>query len=113
MLEFFRKLFRQGEPLTPADIFEDYDPHLDNPDVWKDHVCEDRWLTARFRIGRCPDCGSDAGWFEGPQALEITVNLFCANRECGAGFVVHELPSGDYVSGRIKEPKFRATNPEG
>lgn len=34
---------------------------------------------------RCPDCGSTAGFYEGPSG-GISTNVFCANRECRSGF---------------------------
>lgn len=44
-------------------------------------------LYAIIAGGKCPDCGSTKGFYEGPSG-GISTNIFCANDACGAGFNV-------------------------
>ena len=51
-----------------------------------------RWTEEQllFRViarDKCPNCGSDKGFFEGPRG-GISMNIKCANPPCGAKFNV-------------------------
>jgi hypothetical protein len=42
-------------------------------------------LGASIMNGVCPDCGSKAGFYEGPSG-GMSTNIFCANPKCRQGF---------------------------
>lgn len=52
--------------------------------------------------GKCPDCGSIEGFYEGPSG-GMSTNVFCANRACRSGFNVTPFSQGVGTCERIHQ----------
>lgn len=50
--------------------------------------------------GKCPDCFSEIGFYEGPSG-GMSTNYFCANRACRSGFNVTPFGDGQGIAERI------------
>lgn len=69
--------------------------------LWRRHEPDDDQLLERFV--RCPHCNSEK-FLEGPSG-GCSVNVFCANEDCRAGFNVFMVPGGPFLDREIQPPK--------